>query len=85
MSARRSTPAASVATSVWRQNRRAPYSAGTRIVRSGWDSSLMAPKICPISGSSGRPPSDGGLNRGSRQVPVHSGDGSSLAPASVSL
>ncbi len=73
------------ATSVWRQNRSALYCDGTLIVRSGADSSLMAPKICPMSGSSGRPPSDGGLKRASRQVPVQAGVGSSLAPSSVSL
>ena len=34
---------------------------------------------------SGRPPSPGGLKRGSRQVPVHSADGSSFVFAQVSL
>ena len=47
--------------------------------------SLIAPNSCPMRDVSGLPPSDGGLNRGSRQVPVHSGVGSSLADARVSL
>jgi len=39
----------------------------------------------PLSAFSGRPPSAGGLKRGSRQVPVHKGLGSILALACVSL
>src|SRR5207249_4329954 len=44
-------------------------------------------EIVPVSAFSGRPPSDGGLNRGSRQVPVHVGGswGSIRAFACVSL
>src|SRR5215210_2549669 len=51
----------------------------------------LTANIVPVSAFSGRPPSPGGLNRGSRQVPVQIGllfastAGSSLAPASVSL
>jgi hypothetical protein len=46
----------------------------------------MAPKIWPIRASSGRPPSEGGLKRASRQVPVQIGlVVSILAPSSVSL
>ena len=40
----------------------------------------------PVSAFSGRPPSAGGLKRGSRHVPVQTfGSGSILAPACVSL
>src|SRR5437868_2104574 len=44
-------------------------------------------KILPLSAFSGRPPSAGGLNRRSRQVPVHVGGsaGSMTALACVSL
>ena len=50
----------------------------------GLDSPLTV-KIVPVSAFSGRPPSEGGEKRGSRQVPVHSGEGSILAPSCVSL
>src|SRR6185295_6951163 len=67
---------------VLRQNRIRPSSAGTRI-------EVVAPsltvKIVPVSAFSGRPPSEGGLKRGSRHVPVHSELGSIFAPAWVSL
>src|SRR2546426_10497342 len=39
----------------------------------------------PVSALSGRPPSDGGLNRGSRHVPVQDGSGSIFWLACVSL
>ena len=39
----------------------------------------------PVSAFSGRPPSDGGLKRGSRHVPVQLGLGSIFALAYVSL
>ena len=59
-----------------------PSAAGTTI-------EVVAPsltmKSVPVSPFSGRPPSDGRLKRGSRQVPVHSGDGSIFALACVSL
>jgi hypothetical protein len=42
-------------------------------------------KYVPERAFCGRPPSAGGLKRGSAQVPVHSGEGSILAPACVSL
>src|SRR5437764_4216227 len=44
-------------------------------------------KIVPVNAFSGRPPSAGGLNRGSRHVPVHVGGsaGSSTRLSSVSL
>ena len=44
-------------------------------------------KIVPVSAFSGRPPSAGGLKRGSRQVPVHVGGsgGSMIALSCVSL
>jgi hypothetical protein len=44
-------------------------------------------KICPLNAFSGLAPSPGGLNRGSRHVPVHVGgsDGSITPFAVVSL
>src|SRR5262245_48602067 len=69
---------------VLRQKRILPSAAGTWMA-------VVAPsltmKICPPSAFSGRPPSAGGLKRGSRQVPVHVGGscGSIVAPACVSL
>ena len=76
-------PAARVATLVLRQNRILPSAAGTWIA-------VVAPSLTmkswPVSAFSGRPPSAGGLNRGSRQVPVHdAGCGSIFALACVSL
>src|SRR6266550_8761589 len=49
------------------------------------DSYPLTPKSVPVSAFSGRPPSAGGLKRGSRHEPVHCGLGSILAPACVSL
>ena len=77
-------PAASVAMLVLRQNRILPSAAGT------WMASVRSPftmKMVPVSAFSGRPPSAGGLNRGSRQVPVQVGGscGSMTALACVSL
>src|SRR5438105_8300238 len=45
----------------------------------------FAVKMVPVRAFSGRPPSAGGLKRGSRQLPVHAGLGSIFAPAYVSL
>ena len=76
-------PAACVAIGVLRQKRILPSAAGTLIA-------LVAPaltmKIWPVSAFSGRPPSAGGLKRGSRHVPVQTpGSGSIFALAWVSL
>ena len=61
-------PAAKLATDVLRHCRSLPCAAGTCMVRS----SLLDMNAVPVSAFSGRPPSAGGLNRGSRQVPVQS-------------
>ena len=60
----------------------AAYAAGTSIesVRVS-----LTVKIVPVRAFSGRPPSEGGLKRGSRHVPVHAGSGSIFASARVSL
>ena len=42
-------------------------------------------KMVPVKAFSGRPPSFGGLNRGSRQVPVQAVVGSMVSLAWVSL
>ena len=57
------------ATAVFRQNRSLLYCAGT--VMSVVPELTM--KSCPVSAFCGRPPSAGGLNRGSCQVPVQVG------------
>src|SRR5262249_32486510 len=76
-------PAESDATVVLRQKRILPSAAGTSI---GSARIPFPVKIAPLSAFSGRPPSAGGLNRGSRQVPVHTfGSGSIFALAWVSL
>jgi hypothetical protein len=78
------SPGNNSATRVLRQNRRPDMDDGTVIA----EPQQLTVQIDPISAFSGRPPSDvprGGLKRGSRQVPVHSVDGSIFAPASVSL
>ena len=75
-------PGASAATLVLRQKRRLPSTSVTVI------GSVRVPltmKSVPVSAFSGRPPSAGGLKRGSRQVPVHVGVGSIFAFACVSL
>ena len=76
-------PAAWVATVVFRQSRILPSAAGT------WRFTVpeLTLKIVPVMPFSGRPPSAGGLNRGSRQVPVQVGGsaGSITALACVSL
>src|SRR5918912_576726 len=72
-----------LATLVFRQSRSLLY----------WTGTCMAPeprltwKIVPIRLFSGRPPSAGGLQVGSRQVPVHTGGsrGSMGAASLVSL
>ena len=76
-------PAAWVAMVVLRQKRILPSAAGTRIA-------VVAPALTmnswPVSAFSGRPPSAGGLKRGSRQLPVQvSVCGSILPLAWVSL
>src|SRR5436309_6742808 len=60
-------PGASAATLVLRQKRRRPNSAGT------WIAYVQQSTVyrLPVSAFSGRPPYDGGLNLGSRHVPVH--------------
>ena len=68
---------------VLRQKRILPSAAGTWIA-------VVAPSLTwkswPVSAFSGRPPSPGGLKRGSRQVPVHVvGSGSIFPFACVSL
>src|SRR5439155_3474945 len=69
------------ATRVFCHRRRCAIAAGTV--------SAPSPELTvhrlPVTAFSGRPPSAGGLNRGSRHVPVHADVGSILAPASVSL
>src|SRR6516164_8309362 len=75
-------PGARVATEVFRQNRIWPNADGTEIPR--FEGPLTM-NIVPLSAFSGRPPSEGGLNLGSRQVPVHMGVGSIFALAEVSL
>src|ERR1700754_2890529 len=74
-------PAACPATVVPLQNRILPSAAGTF--------SATVPeltlKMVPVIAFSGRPPSRGGLKRGSRQVPVHVPVGSIAALACVSL
>ncbi len=76
-------PADSPATAVLRQNRSPAYCDGT------WMSVVppLTMKNWPVSAFSGRPPSAGGLSRGSRQVPVQVGGscGSIAWPACVSL
>ena len=63
---------------VLRQKRIFPSAAGTEI-------DVVAPSLTmnsvPVRAFSGRPPSAGGLKRGSRQVPVHAGSGSIFALA----
>src|SRR5690349_3456737 len=74
-------PAGIEASEVWRQNRRPPSVELTVIGRSV----LFDMNRVPLSAFSGLPPSAGGVKRGSRQVPVHCGDGSILPSAQVSL
>src|SRR5262245_4724291 len=77
-------PAARVATEVLRQQRCFPKAAGTVI---DVVSPSFTPNIWPFSAFWGRPPSAGGLKRGSAHVPVHVGGscGSMTAFACVSL
>src|SRR6187549_1178428 len=76
-------PAASDASGVFRQKRSRPSSEDTV---SGSAPQQLPMKIVPVRAFSGRPPSPGGLNRASRQVPVQTlGDGSIHAFASVFL
>src|SRR5438067_880457 len=74
-------PGASDATLVLRQKRRRLNSAGT------WIAYVQQSTVyrLPVSAFSGHPPSDGGLNLGSRHVPVHDGSGSIFWFACVSL
>src|SRR5687767_6063960 len=70
------------ATRVLRQNGCVLYAPVTLIVASLQQFTV---KIVPVSAFSGRPPSEGGLKRLSRHVPVQVGVGSILALACVSL
>jgi hypothetical protein len=63
-------PAGVVATLVLRQKRIRLLAAGTTRF---WSLPEFTMKIVPDSAFSGRPPSAGGLKRGSRHVPVHVG------------
>src|SRR5947207_2174075 len=76
-------PGASAATGVLRQIRRLLYCEGTLMSVVP----LLTTKNWPVTAFSGRPPSPGGLNRGSRQVPVHVAGlcGSTCASKCVSL
>ena len=79
-------PGACEAMLVLRQMRILPSAAGTSIA----EVPELTLNIVPVTAFSGRPPSAGGLKRGSRQVPVHTlgspgGPGSILAFAWVSL
>ena len=67
-------PVARDATRVSRQKRIFPSAAPTRMSMA----QQLALKIVPVSAFSGRPPSPGGLNRGSRHVPVHVGAAGSM-------
>src|SRR6185295_1962753 len=77
-------PGASVATRVFRQN---GWDANACVTRMVALLQQLTVKMVPLNAFSGRPPSAGGLNRGSRQVPVHVGgsSGSILALSWVSL
>ena len=68
--------------SVFRQNRIRPSAAGTVIASFRTESTMYN---VPDTWFSGRPPSAGGLNRGSRQVPVQVELGSIFWPSFVSL
>src|SRR5437764_1318645 len=78
-------PAPRVATRVLRQNRSAEYAFDAVIVE--FVVQQFTVKSVPVNAFCGRPPSAGGLNRGSIQVPVHVGGsrGSSTAFLCVSL
>src|SRR4051794_27730066 len=81
-----STPPADAAIGELRQNLKADASGGTTMLGNcPWQHCAL--KIVPVRAFSGRPPSAGGLNRGSRHVPVHVGEsaGSMTAFACVSL
>src|SRR3954465_2078346 len=81
-----STPPPAAAMGELRQNRSADASAGTTMFGNcPWQHCVV--KIVSVSAFSGRPPSAGGLKRGSRHVPVHVGAsaGSMTAFACVSL
>src|SRR2546423_971040 len=68
--------------SVFRQKRILPSMAGTMMLVSIVE---LTVKIVPVSAFSGRPPSEGGLKRGSRQLPVHAAVGSIFCPGCDSL
>lgn len=75
-------PGCRAAMAVLLHSRMVANSAGTTVA------SLAMPLTMnrvPVRAFSGRPPSDGGEKRASRQVPVHCGLGSILALAIVSL
>src|SRR5437773_12216721 len=69
------------ATRVLRQKRSPAIEEGTLIA----DVPALTVQIVPDRAFSCRPPSAGGLKRGSRHEPVHAASGSIFAPASVSL
>ena len=64
---------------VFRQNRIFPSAAGT--LTAALVVQQLTVKMVPERAFSGRPPSAGGLNRGSRHVPVQTGVGSIFALA----
>src|SRR5437773_12565817 len=66
-------PFARFATRVFRQNGCVLYVLETRIVAL---TQQLTVKMVPLNAVSGRPPSAGGLKRGSRHVPVHVGGSS---------
>jgi hypothetical protein len=75
------SPGSNAATDVPRHRRSLPSAAGTS---SAADPALTV-KIVPVRAFSGRPPSAGGLKRGSRHDPVQVLVGSIFAFACVSL
>ena len=64
-----------------RQSRSLPSTLETVMGRSV----LFDMYAVPVKAFSGRPPFEGGLNRGSRHVPVHSVEGSDFSLSHVSL
>ncbi len=82
-------PESWLATEVPRQKRILPSAAGTVsevAAQPSFDVVQLTVNRVPVRAFSGRPPSAGGLKRGSRQVPVQTfGVGSVLAFALVSL
>src|SRR6185295_7653087 len=79
-----STPPPLSAIGELRQNRWVAAAGGTTML-GYWPWQHCTVKIVPVSAFSGRPPSAGGLKRGSRHVPVQLEVGSMSALACVSL